>query len=181
MVSVKQGGITYYFLSIWYDSTWDWTPFCRTIGEHSIIRDRLDRIPAFLNIGVEKAVSSKTGATLTATRVESTHVWSRRINWQKISVVSSRFKTKLLHEYFEYLPFFQRIFLNKIFVWKLRCLGCEIVISKFEPESCSYVQRNRAQHSLTFLVYSDNEFRDWIRRIGEFFILRLCHLIIEKT
>ena len=26
MPSVKQGGIKYHFLSLWYDSTWDWTP-----------------------------------------------------------------------------------------------------------------------------------------------------------
>ena len=25
MLSVKQGGIKYHFLSFWYDSTWDWT------------------------------------------------------------------------------------------------------------------------------------------------------------
>ena len=24
------------FLSLWYDSTWDWTPVSQTIGEHSI-------------------------------------------------------------------------------------------------------------------------------------------------
>ena len=36
MQSVKQGGIKYHFLSLWYDSTWDWTPVSRTIGEHSI-------------------------------------------------------------------------------------------------------------------------------------------------
>ena len=29
------GGINYYLLSLWYDSTWDWTPVSRTIGEHS--------------------------------------------------------------------------------------------------------------------------------------------------
>ena len=34
MLSVKQGGIMYHFLSLWYDSTWDWTPIFRTIGEH---------------------------------------------------------------------------------------------------------------------------------------------------
>ena len=33
MLSVKQGGIKYYFLS--YDSTWDWTKVSRAIGEHS--------------------------------------------------------------------------------------------------------------------------------------------------
>ena len=26
MLSIKQGGIKYHFLSLWYDSTWDWTP-----------------------------------------------------------------------------------------------------------------------------------------------------------
>ena len=35
ILSVKQGDIKYHFLSFWYDSTWDWTPVSRTIGEHS--------------------------------------------------------------------------------------------------------------------------------------------------
>ena len=35
MLSVKQGGIKYHFLSLWYDSTWDWTHVSRAIGEHS--------------------------------------------------------------------------------------------------------------------------------------------------
>ena len=30
-----QGGIKYHFLSLWYDSTWDWNPVSRAIGEHS--------------------------------------------------------------------------------------------------------------------------------------------------
>ena len=33
--SIKQGGIKYHFLSLWYDSTWDWTPVSCTIGKHS--------------------------------------------------------------------------------------------------------------------------------------------------
>ena len=32
-MSVKQGDIKYHFLSLWYDSTWNWTPVSRTIGE----------------------------------------------------------------------------------------------------------------------------------------------------
>ena len=36
MLSVKQGSIKYHFLSLWYDSTWDWTKVSRTIGEHYI-------------------------------------------------------------------------------------------------------------------------------------------------
>ena len=35
MLSVKQGGIKYHFLSLVYDSTWDWTQVSRAIGEHS--------------------------------------------------------------------------------------------------------------------------------------------------
>ena len=34
MLSVEQGGIKYHFLSLWYNSTWDWTPVSRVIGEH---------------------------------------------------------------------------------------------------------------------------------------------------
>ena len=33
MLSVKQGDIKYHFFSLWYDSTWDWTPVSRAIGE----------------------------------------------------------------------------------------------------------------------------------------------------
>ena len=35
LLSVKQGGIKYPFLSLWYVATWDWTQVFRTIGEHS--------------------------------------------------------------------------------------------------------------------------------------------------
>ena len=35
MLSVKQGGIKYHFLSLWYDLTWDRTQVSRAIGEHS--------------------------------------------------------------------------------------------------------------------------------------------------
>ena len=34
MLSVKQRGIKYHFLSLWYDATWDWTQVSRAIGEH---------------------------------------------------------------------------------------------------------------------------------------------------
>ena len=34
MLSAKQGGILYHFLSLCYDLTWDWTPVSQTIGEH---------------------------------------------------------------------------------------------------------------------------------------------------
>ena len=35
MVSVKQDNIKYHFLSLWYDSTYDWTQVSRAFGEHS--------------------------------------------------------------------------------------------------------------------------------------------------
>ena len=37
MQSVKQGSIKYHFLSLWYDSTWDWTPVSQAIGKHSTL------------------------------------------------------------------------------------------------------------------------------------------------
>ena len=36
MLSVKQGAIKYYFLSLWYDATWDSILVSQAIGEHSI-------------------------------------------------------------------------------------------------------------------------------------------------
>ena len=35
MLSVKQGGIKYHFLSLWYDSTWDWTQSPRPLANTS--------------------------------------------------------------------------------------------------------------------------------------------------
>ena len=35
MLSVKQGSNKYHFLSLWYDSTMDWTQVSRAIREHS--------------------------------------------------------------------------------------------------------------------------------------------------
>ena len=35
MLSVKQGSIKYHFLSLWYDSTWDWTGVSQAIGKYS--------------------------------------------------------------------------------------------------------------------------------------------------
>ena len=35
VLSAKQGGIEYHFLSLWYDSIWDWTPISRAIGKHT--------------------------------------------------------------------------------------------------------------------------------------------------
>ena len=35
LLSLKQGGIKYYFKSFWWDSTWDWTQLSQNIGEHS--------------------------------------------------------------------------------------------------------------------------------------------------
>ena len=35
MLSVKNSGIKYYFLSLWYDLNLNWTPVSRDVGEHS--------------------------------------------------------------------------------------------------------------------------------------------------
>ena len=34
MLSVKYGGIKYHFLSLWYNSTWNWTSVSRAYCEH---------------------------------------------------------------------------------------------------------------------------------------------------
>ena len=43
MLSIKQGGIKYHFLSLWYDSTWDWTQVSWITDEHFT---QLDALPA---------------------------------------------------------------------------------------------------------------------------------------
>ena len=35
MLSIKQGDIKYYSLSLWYDLNWDWNPASQAIGKHS--------------------------------------------------------------------------------------------------------------------------------------------------
>ena len=35
MHDIKKSGIKYQFLSLWYDSTWNWTEVSLAIGEHS--------------------------------------------------------------------------------------------------------------------------------------------------
>ena len=44
MLSVKQGGIKYHFLSLWYDSTWDWTQVSRALA------NTLTHRPIYINI-----------------------------------------------------------------------------------------------------------------------------------
>ena len=52
MQSVKQDGIKYHFFSLWYDSTWDWTPVSRTIGKHST--DKANGLKKLINIFIYK-------------------------------------------------------------------------------------------------------------------------------
>ena len=35
VLSAKQGSIKHHCMSVWYGSTWDWTPFSWTIGKYS--------------------------------------------------------------------------------------------------------------------------------------------------
>ena len=44
MLSVKQGGIKYHFLSLWYDSTRDWTQVSRAIGEQSNYHNKVIQV-----------------------------------------------------------------------------------------------------------------------------------------
>ena len=40
ILSIKQGGIKFHFMSLWLDSTWDWTPISWAFAEHSINKTR---------------------------------------------------------------------------------------------------------------------------------------------
>ena len=63
MLSVKQGGIKHHFLSLWYDSTWDWTPIFQLIGEHSTHPHRTSiwRIVSQDSLFLKKKIISKIG------------------------------------------------------------------------------------------------------------------------
>ena len=54
MLSVKQGGIKYHFLSLWYDSTWDWTQVSLAIGEHypNVSTDASSIVGCFKNLSI---------------------------------------------------------------------------------------------------------------------------------
>ena len=49
MPSVKQDSIKYHFLSLWYDSTWDWTHISLAIGEYTnhYAKDQTELAAAF--------------------------------------------------------------------------------------------------------------------------------------
>ena len=57
MLSVKQEGIKYHFLSLWYDAIRDWTLVSRAIGEHST---HFVSIPyySYMFVGIEPATST---------------------------------------------------------------------------------------------------------------------------
>ena len=44
MLRVKQGGIKYHFFSFWYDTTWDWTPVSRAIGEQTVVKQMIIKV-----------------------------------------------------------------------------------------------------------------------------------------
>ena len=63
MLSIKQGGNKYHFLSFWYDSTRDWTLVSRVIGEHSTYK-AMGRIvrnysPIYSNVSLFGLLESK--------------------------------------------------------------------------------------------------------------------------
>ena len=59
LLSVKQEGIKFHYLSLWYDLIWEWTPASQAIGEHSnhytygpiYIRGSLNKFPDFFHMG----------------------------------------------------------------------------------------------------------------------------------
>ena len=63
MLSVEQDSIKYHFLSLWYDSTWDWTQISRTIGKHfnhhANVRVLLCQCPGIEYLGILEAYTIK--------------------------------------------------------------------------------------------------------------------------
>ena len=49
MLSFKQGGIKYHFLSVWYDSTLDWTPVSWAFGKQVTILNTNNLVIVFLS------------------------------------------------------------------------------------------------------------------------------------
>ena len=59
MLSVKQRGIRYHFLSLWYDSTGDWTQISYAIGEHYQICTLVEVVAPKPVVGTQTEVKSK--------------------------------------------------------------------------------------------------------------------------
>ena len=45
MLSIKQGRTKYHFLSLWYDTTWDWTVVSRTIRQTLYSLSQWNKLP----------------------------------------------------------------------------------------------------------------------------------------
>ena len=52
MLSVKQGGIKYHFLSLWYDSSRDWTPVSRVIGIFISLLFQFEILKKFIGLNI---------------------------------------------------------------------------------------------------------------------------------
>ena len=61
MLCVNQGCTKYYFLSLWYDSAWDWTLVSQTIAEHCkgdifLEKSKMDFFSEFISMNVNTAL-----------------------------------------------------------------------------------------------------------------------------
>ena len=59
MLSVKQGGIKYHFLSLWYNLTKDWTQVSRTTGENHAT-GCINKLNQYLLMGISSISSTIT-------------------------------------------------------------------------------------------------------------------------
>ena len=57
LLSVKQGGIKYHFLSLWYDSTWDWTQHFNHHANNEVYRNFQKLKKMWVNCNLNYSVS----------------------------------------------------------------------------------------------------------------------------
>ena len=75
MLNVKQGGIKYHFLSLWYDSTWDWTLVFRAISEHTWL---LSLLCEFFTLAFVDDFSQKSGWQQVSSGLQDSSQYSGR-------------------------------------------------------------------------------------------------------
>ena len=80
MLSVKQGSTKSYFLSLWYDSTWEWTLVSRAISEHATHKANL-----FICIKMDLALNNLQWLICNKTKTNHT---KPKIVWYAIKMIN---------------------------------------------------------------------------------------------
>ena len=87
MLSVEQWVIKYHFLSLWYDSTWDWTPVSLTIGKHPVTYSYADACRNIFN-------TIKTSGHSSLENYTSHFIWKGSKGLRKVLSVRGQLETE---------------------------------------------------------------------------------------